>query len=343
VRALLLPLASVYLGVAAGYAIGASRLIERAWQRLQPASKRSPLDLLNALLFLGLIPVLLFRSAAQVDLAQLPLSLLAAYFVPAVAVQLVLVQWHRRQARSKARHAEAAPESAPLRAFTATFGNTVQLGVPMATALFGAPGLALHLQIVAVHALILMTLATVQAEWFRSVHAGASAGSGSHLLAVALQSARAALIHPVVLPILAGLAFGALGGRLPGGVDAVLLGLGQTGVVLCLVAIGWTLAESPLGPALRGSIGTVVVKLLALPAAVGLFAAGLGLQGLSLWVLVMLAALPSGANALLFAQRYRVGEAQAAAAIAASTLGFALSAPLCLALLGWLAPGSRPG
>jgi malonate transporter and related proteins len=114
-------------------------------------------------------------------------------------------------------------------------------------------------------------------------------------------------------------------------------------VVLCLVAIGWTLAESPLGPALRGSIGTVVVKLLALPAAVGLFAAGLGLQGLSLWVLVMLAALPSGANALLFAQRYRVGEAQAAAAIAASTLGFALSAPLCLALLGWLAPGSRPG
>jgi malonate transporter len=53
-------------------------------------------------------------------------------------------------------------------------------------------------------------------------------------------------------------------------------------------------------------------------------------------VIVMAAAMPTGANALMFAQRYRSGEAEATAAIVVSTLAFAATAPLWLLLLGAL-------
>ena len=64
-----------------------------------------------------------------------------------------------------------------------------------------------------------------------------------------------------------------------------------------------------------------------------------GLAGLPLQVVVMMAALPTGSNALIFAQRYRSLEPEVTTAIVVSTLGFGLSAPLWLALLARLAPG----
>jgi predicted permease len=43
-----------------------------------------------------------------------------------------------------------------------------------------------------------------------------------------------------------------------------------------------------------------------------------------------------GANALLFAQRYRTLQGEASAAIVLSTLGFVATAPLWLTVLAWL-------
>ena len=47
-----------------------------------------------------------------------------------------------------------------------------------------------------------------------------------------------------------------------------------------------------------------------------------GFEGLPLAVVVMMAALPVGSNALIFSQRYAALEAEATAAIVFSTLGF---------------------
>ena len=58
--------------------------------------------------------------------------------------------------------------------------------------------------------------------------------------------------------------------------------------------------------------------------------------GLPLSVLVMMAALPVGSNALIFAQRYHTLQAEATAAIVFSTLAFMLSAPLWLEVLARL-------
>ena len=58
-----------------------------------------------------------------------------------------------------------------------------------------------------------------------------------------------------------------------------------------------------------------------------------GLSGMPLAIVVLMAALPVGSNALIFAQRYRTLEAETSTAIVVSTLAFVVTAPLWLALL----------
>jgi predicted permease len=143
--------------------------------------------------------------------------------------------------------------------------------------------------------------------------------------------------HPVVLPLVVGLAFNAAGGVLPELIDQLLQVLGAAVVPVCLVLIGLSLQsyglKGPVATALRLS----AVKLLLMPALVLLLAHwGFGLSGAPLSVVVLMAALPVGSNALIFAQRYRADEAEATAAIVVSTLAFALTAPLWLAALAHL-------
>jgi predicted permease len=109
------------------------------------------------------------------------------------------------------------------------------------------------------------------------------------------------------------------------------------------VLIGASLASYGIGGQVRGAVRLTLLKLLVLPALVLVVAHfAFGLAGAPLGVLVMMAALPVGANALIFAQRYDTLLAETTAAIVLSTFAFALTAPLWLALLarlGHLAPG----
>ena len=105
--------------------------------------------------FMVFVPALLFRTTVRLDLASLPVPLLAAFFVP---VTLLLLAVHAGVARR--RPAAAVPAT---RAVTATFANSVQLGIPMAAALFGEAGLALHIALVSLHALVLLSGATALA------------------------------------------------------------------------------------------------------------------------------------------------------------------------------------
>jgi predicted permease len=148
---------------------------------------------------------------------------------------------------------------------------------------------------------------------------------------------RNTVIHPVVLPMLAGLLFNALGPGLPVVLDETLQLLGGGVVPVCLVLIGLSLAQYGVGERLGASLGVIVVKLLLLPALVLMVAHwGFGLGGLPLAVVVMISAVPVGSNALIFAQRYETLVAETTGAIVLSTLAFALTAPLWLALLARL-------
>jgi predicted permease len=134
--------------------------------------------------------------------------------------------------------------------------------------------------------------------------------------------------------VLAGLAWNASGLAIPGFVDEILATLGQAVVPLCLVLIGVSLAHYGVKGAIRGAVGLTLVKLVVQPLAVLVFARfALGLAGVPLAIVVMMAALPVGSNALIFAQRYQTLPGEVSTAIVVSTLAFVATAPLWIAVL----------
>lgn len=280
-------------------------------------------------------PGLLFRTTARIDFATMPWSTLVAYFGPVVAWLLVIYVYRRSRARHDAGHAPAEPS---VRAITATFGNTVQLGIPIAQALFGESGLSIHLAIVSLHALTLLTVLTVLVELDLARAAARQPEGRASLRATLLTTARNTIIHPVVLPVLVGLAWNLTGVEIPQALDQILLMLGQAVVPVCLIAIGMSLAHYGLQGSVRGAIGLTLAKLVVQPALVLLVGRYVfGLSGLPLTVIVMCAGLPSGTNALMFSQRYATQEAETTATIVLSTLVFALSAPVWLWLVSVVA------
>ena len=319
--AIFLKLVAIFAVVALGWIAGRLR-----W--LGPGDTARVLA--NATFYL-FIPALLVRTTARIDLSALPWATLAAFFVP---VLVAMIAVHLGTRRVAAGDGPAAPS---VRAISVGFGNTIQLGIPIASALFGETGLAIHLAIVSLHALALLTLATALAELDLARAHSLRAGTPHSLATTLATTARNTIIHPVVLPVLAGLALNLSGVVLPALVDETLALLALAVVPLCLVVIGMSLEHYGLQGRLRGALALAAGKLVVLPALV--LAAGhwgLGLTGLPLAVIVLCAALPVGSNPLLFAQRYRTLEAEVTASIVLSTVGFVLAAPAWLWLVGRL-------
>ena len=292
-----------------------------------------PARVLGNLAFYLFVPALLFRTTARLDLAHMPWATLVAFFVPLLAV-LALV--YLTQRRAAARHGTAAPAT---RAITATFGNSVQVGIPFAAAVFGEAGLAIHIALVSLHALVLLTVLTalVETDLSRAAAAGGTPAGLHGLVRTLAQTARNTVVHPVVLPVLAGLAWNVTGLGLHPIVDESLLTLAAAVVPVCLVLIGVTLAAYGVRGRLRGALWLSFAKLLLVPAVVLVAARwGFGLTGLPLAVVVMMAALPTGSNALIFSQRYQSLQAESTATIVLSTAAFAATASLWLGVLSWL-------
>ena len=286
-----------------------------------------PARVISGAAFYIFVPALLFRTSARIDFAHLDARILLAFFAPTVAL-LLLVYAALRLRRV------AAPAEPSVRAITTTFGNSVQIGIPLAAALYGEPGLALHVTIVSLHALTLLTILTALVE-LDIAHAQHRADpAGVHLLGTLLTTAKNTVVHPVVLPVLAGLAWNASALALPAFADEILATLGQAVVPLCLVLIGVSLAHYGIRGALRGAALLSFLKLVVQPLAVlGVAHVVLGLTGVPLAIVVMMAALPVGSNALIFAQRYDCLQAETSTAIVVSTLAFVVSAPFWLAVL----------
>ena len=273
--------------------------------------------------FMVFVPALLFRTAARLDLDALPWRTLAAFFVPALLTVLGVYGVFRLRDHA------AQPARASVRAISASYGNAVQVGIPLAAALFGESGLGLHLTLVSLHGLVLLTVMTalVEHDVARSSAVGSSASTWHTMV-------RNMVTHPVVLPLVLGLLFNAAGLVLPDLIDQLLQVLGSAVVPVCLLLIGLSLESYGLRGPVPTALRLSAVKLVLMPALVLAVAHwGFGLAGAPLSVVVLMAALPVGSNALIFAQRYRADEAEATAAIVVSTLAFAFTAPLWLAAL----------
>lgn len=315
---ILLKLLAILCVVALGYVAGRMKWLGD--------DLHDPARILGNAAFYIFVPALLFRTTSRIDFSVMPWRTLAVFFAPVLLMMLSLYTVLRM--RLKAGQPVASPS---VRAITASFGNTVQMGIPMAAAMFGEAGLPIHVAIVSLHALTLLTVLTalVETDLARDrVRQGLAEARLGRMLLTTLKNT---VIHPVVLPILAGLLWNASGLPMPSLVDETLVQLGQAVVPLCLVLIGLSLAYHGLQGALKAAVLLSLLKLVLLPLVVLLAGRLLfGLSGLPLAVVVMAAALPVGNNALIFAQRYRTLEGEATATAVLSTFAFALTAPLWL-------------
>ncbi len=304
-------LVPVVLLVALGYA--AARL---RWIRVEAGK-----DLSN-LVFLVLTPALMFRTMSGVRVQALDYRPLLAYFAAALLLfgLTLLVQGFNRRAA--------------VLALAASFSNTVMIGVALIGLAYGEAALVVLLTLVSLHALVLLTAATVVLELaYAREQAG---GQPRALWRTALTAVRNAVIHPVPLPILAGLLYAQSGWALPEVVDRPLQWLGQAFGPLALLLVGVTLAGTRVGPHLRGALAVTLAKNLLMPALVAGLGLLLGLRGLPLTVMVVAAALPIGANVFIFAQRYAVAEELVTASVIVSNAVALLTLPLVMALVALL-------
>jgi hypothetical protein len=324
--AVLLKLLAMVATVAIGWWAARAR-----WLDADPADAAR---VLSAAAFTVFVPALLFRTTARIDFVTLPWRTLAAFFVPMVTLLLAVHGWQRWRAHVRG-HDEAAAAPA-VRAIAVSFGNSVQVGIPFAAALFGEAGLGIHIALVSLHALVLLSVLTALAETDLARERARRAG-GQPLARTLMLVVRHTVVHPVVLPVLAGIAWNLGGAGLHPAVDDALAMLASAVVPVCLLLIGVTLAAYGLRGHERNAVVLSALKLLVAPALVWVVAQGVfGLGGTPLAVVVMLAAMPVGANALIFAQRYTTLEAEVTAAIVFSTVAFAGTATIWLAALAWV-------
>lgn len=216
-------------------------------------------------------------------------------------------------------------------ALNAVFGNTVMLGVPIIDSAYGAEGVAYLLAVVAFHSALLLPLATILIE--------ADGGGGSRTPLDVLRAVAPGLLrNPVVMVIIAALAWRATDFGLAAPVERLLHLLGAAGPPLALFCLGATLPRpggaKPEGlKALRDVALASALKLLAMPALVAGLAWLAGVRDVAFAVVVLAAAMPTGANAFLLARRFGTMMEASASTVVVST---ALSLLTLTALLGWL-------
>jgi predicted permease len=281
---------------------------------------------LSNLVFMVLSPALLFRTMSVVHLEQLDFRPVAMYFVAAALVFVAMLAWQGLNRR------------AILMALTATFSNTVAIGTPLVGLAYGQAGLVILFALISVHALVLLTLATLVLELATVREAAASGATGAerHPLRTVLEAVRSGIVHPVPLPIIIGLLFAQTGWLIPTVLDRPLQLLGNAFGPLALVLVGVSLTRVPVGAQLKAALGLSLLKNLLLPALVAALGWGMGLSGLPLTVMVVAASLPVGANVFMFSQRYGVAQDMVAATMAVSTAMALGTVTLAMAWVAYL-------
>ncbi len=303
--------------IVAGYLAG-----KRGW-----IGGKSVKDLSN-LIFMLLAPALLFRSMSTVHVEQLSLRPVAAYFLAAGLIFAATMLWRGFN------------RTAAVLALANTYSNTVMIGIALVGLAYGPDGMVVLLTLISLHSLVLLTSATVVLELAVAHENAARSGAGRQdrkaMLRTVGRALRNAIVHPVPLPIIAGLLFAQTGWTLPVAIDTPINLLGQAFSPVALAMVGVTLALTPVGQHWRGALVQALFKNVVHPLLTLGLGWAMGLRGLPLAVMVVAAALPIGANVFLFSQRYKVAEELVTASVVVSTVLALVTLSGVMALVGYL-------
>lgn len=268
------------------------------------------------------MPAVLFRNVATADLGGTdPAGVLLAFFGAAWAT------WVASALLTKFALKRPAAD-APAIAINAVFGNTLMLGVPLSLATFGEAAAGPIGIILAVHAALLWMTASAHMEWV------AGSNNSGRLRGVATVLLRDLTRNPVIIGVLAGVAWRMLGVSLPGPLDKTVALLTQAGVPSALFALGMALVTFKIEGEAATLAAIVSLKLVAMPALAWLLAVKLlHLSPVSAGVVVTFASVPTGANAFLFSTRYDRAVNASSGAVALGTVLAAVTVSATLAVM----------
>lgn len=280
--------------------------------------------LLNQYVVWVALPALLFDFLAEADWAKLNQPRFVLVFTGAMmatfALSMVLSPRVARQQRSLARRS--------LDALTAGYANAAYMGIPLASGLLGAAGLAAAVisALLTVCALFAFSIALVEIDLNR----------GHSPLAAIGKVGKSVLMNPLVASPIAGAIWGLAGVPLPGAVSAFCKMLGASATPVALVTIGMFLAQKREGGGRDAPAEltlAVVLKLAVQPLLTLALLAVIPLPAPYAAAALLLAALPTGTGPFMVAQLYRQEVALASRAILISTI---LSVLTISALAWWI-------
>ncbi|TIX10623.1 MAG: AEC family transporter, partial [Mesorhizobium sp.] len=194
------------------------------------------------------------------------------------------------------------------------YSNIVLLGAPFILGIFGPSGFEVLSLLVSVHLPVTMMASIVLFEMF-----GRGAGEPAHPLRVVTSFLRRLFLNPLIIGILAGLAFRLSGAPLPELVSRVVDALADTAGPVALFAMGLSLRRFGISGNIRPALALSALKLFLMPGLVLGLVWLLGLPPLTAKVAVVAAALPSGINSYLIAVQFNTGQALASNQITIAT------------------------
>ncbi|MFD2175568.1 AEC family transporter [Rhodobacter lacus] len=269
---------------------------------------------LTKFVFYFALSAMLFRFTATLPLEELfDPAFFAAYLAGSIFVWVIGFAGAKARARPLA---EAAME-----AHTAMTGNTGFLGVPMLVVLLGPKAAGPVLMVLAADMIVFSTLITLLVTYARHGRVA--------LAPLALGLAK----NPMIVSMLAGLAWALLHLPMPGPLDEFMKILGGAATPGALFAIGASLAgrsAEKVGPALWLS----GAKLFLHPAAVAVAALFIfPVEPFAAGVMIAAAALPVAGNVYILAAHFGVAPQRVSSAILFSTAASILTIP---AVIAWV-------
>lgn len=273
---------------------------------------------LTRFVFYFALSAMLFRFSAQLSLADvLDWTLVQAYLAACVVVYLLatVVALARRRGI----------EEAAVEAQCAIIGNVGFLGIPLLVLLLGEAAIGPLLLVLSVDLIVFSSLIVI-------LITGARDGRMSP--AILGTVARGLVSNPMIVAIVAGLAWAATGRDLWSPVESFVVTLGAAATPGALFAIGASLA-SKSAERLSVALWLSICKLALHPAAVAVAVFWLfDVPRQAATVAVACAALPVAGNVYILAQHYGVAPQRVSASILVSTVAAVATLPAVIAALG---------
>ena len=281
--------------------------------------KRTQLDALTKFTFYISIPAFLFYQMANANLSQyLSHSLYAAFYLPVLLCYFIawLANYFFHTQLKKQSSASA------VFALSASYSNTIIVGLPILLTAFGEQVVAIVFMIVTFHSVMLFTVTS----------ALTSKQSGSNWLGFGFQSfLKQTFNNPVILSILSGLVFNLLIIELPPVVSDSLLLIGKPAIPLALFILGASMTFYQVKSEIKFITFATVLKLMLLPSFVFICSRYVfALEPLVITVLVILSASPTGVNAYLIAKGQGYHQETVAGTVVVTTLACIFTLPFWL-------------